>query len=110
MDAGTILGIVVGLFVLWAALIVLLWLVRPRDIAARELLRVVPDLVRLLRSIITDRRAPLDVRIVLVGLVALDHQPDRPDPRVHPGTRTTRRRSRGGARDALRDDAWVWTH
>ena len=70
MDAGTVVGIVVGLIVLWAALILLLWLLRPRDVAARELLGVVPDLLRLLRSIVTDRSAPLDVRVVLVCLVA----------------------------------------
>jgi uncharacterized membrane protein YkvA (DUF1232 family) len=70
MDTGWLIAIIVSLVALWAALIALLWLLRPRDVAARELVRVVPDLLRLLRSIITDGGAPLDVRIVLVGLVA----------------------------------------
>jgi uncharacterized membrane protein YkvA (DUF1232 family) len=61
--------LVVALALVWAALVVLLWLLRPRDVSARELLRVVPDLVRLLRSLIADGSVPLDVRIVLVGLV-----------------------------------------
>jgi uncharacterized membrane protein YkvA (DUF1232 family) len=69
MDIGWLIAIVASLVVLWAALIALLWILRPRDVAARELVRVVPDLLRLLRAIITDRDAPLDVRIVLVGLV-----------------------------------------
>ena len=70
MDSGWLLAIVASIIVLWAAFIALLWFLRPRDVAARELVRVVPDLLRLLRAIITDRGAPLDVRIVLVGLVA----------------------------------------
>jgi uncharacterized membrane protein YkvA (DUF1232 family) len=70
VDTGVLIGIVVGLVLVWAALILVLWLLRPRDVAARELIRVVPDLLRLLKSVITDRKAPLDVRIVLVGLAA----------------------------------------
>ena len=38
--------------------------------AARELIRVVPDLVRMLRSLVADPGSPLDVRLVLVGLLA----------------------------------------
>ena len=62
---------------------------------------LVPDLLRLLRSVIGDSSAPLDVRLVLVGLVALDHLADRPDPGVHSGSRAARRRRRCGGRDAL---------
>ena len=36
----------------------------------REVLGLVPDVLRLLRSIIGDRSAPLGVRLVLLGLVA----------------------------------------
>ena len=70
MDSGPILAIVVGVIALWVALLVLLWILRPRDVAARELLRVVPDLLRLLRSVVSDRSAPWDVRAVLVLLIA----------------------------------------
>jgi len=70
VDLSLIVAIVVGLVALWAALILLLWLLRPKDVALRELVRVVPDLLRLLKDVITDRAAPLDVRIVLVGLAA----------------------------------------
>jgi len=69
VDFALVAEIVVGLALLWVALIVLLWLLRPRDVATRELVRVVPDLVRLVRSIIADHDAPLGVRLVLVGLV-----------------------------------------
>ena len=65
-----LVAILVGVVALWAVLLLVLWLVRPRGVATRELLRMVPDLVRLLRSLIGDRHTPLDVRIVLVGLIA----------------------------------------
>jgi len=70
VDLSLIVAIVVGLVALWAALILLFWLLRPKDVALRELVRVVPDLLRLLKDVITDSAAPLDVRIVLVGLAA----------------------------------------
>jgi uncharacterized membrane protein YkvA (DUF1232 family) len=69
MDLRIVLGIAVSVVVVWAALLVVFWLARPRGVSIREVVRVVPDLVRLLRSIIGDRSAPLDVRIVLVGLL-----------------------------------------
>lgn len=65
-----ILGIAVGLIALWAILLVLFWALRPKNVSVRELLGLIPDVLRLLRSVIGDRSAPLDVRIVLVGLVA----------------------------------------
>jgi uncharacterized membrane protein YkvA (DUF1232 family) len=69
VDLTWLLWLVFGLIALWVALLVLFWVVRPRDIPARELIRVVPDVVRLIRSVITDRGAPLDVRVVLIGLL-----------------------------------------
>jgi len=70
MDARVLVGIIVGLVALWAALLVLFWVLRPKSVPAREILAVVPDVLRLIRSIIGDRAAPLDVRVVLVGLLA----------------------------------------
>jgi uncharacterized membrane protein YkvA (DUF1232 family) len=70
MDWSWLVALIVGLIALWAALIVLFWVFRPRDVAVREFVRVVPDLLRLLKAIITDRAAPFDVRVVLVGLIA----------------------------------------
>jgi uncharacterized membrane protein YkvA (DUF1232 family) len=69
VDIGLIARIVVGLLVLWAVLLILFWLLRPKDVPIRELVRVIPDVLRLLRAVIGDQSAPLDVRIVLVGLV-----------------------------------------
>jgi uncharacterized membrane protein YkvA (DUF1232 family) len=69
MDLGLLVGIVVGLVVLWLALLLVFWIFRPRDVPVREVVRLIPDLLRLLRSVIGDRGAPLDVRLVLVGLL-----------------------------------------
>lgn len=68
MDPGLITGIVAGLLALWALLLVVFWLLRPRGVPMRELVAVVPDLVRMLRSVIADPTMPLDVRVVVVGL------------------------------------------
>ena len=69
MDIGPIARIVVGLLVLWVVLLMLFWLLRPKDVPIRDLVRLVPDVLRLLRSVIGDSTAPLDVRLILVGLV-----------------------------------------
>jgi uncharacterized membrane protein YkvA (DUF1232 family) len=65
-----IVAIVVALVALWALLLVVFWALRPKGVSVRELLGLIPDVLRLLRSVIGDRSAPLDVRLVLVGLLA----------------------------------------
>lgn len=58
-----------ALALVWAALLAVFWVLRPRGVSAGEVVRIVPDLLRLLRSIISDRSMPLDVRVVLAGLL-----------------------------------------
>jgi uncharacterized membrane protein YkvA (DUF1232 family) len=70
MDLGVVAGIIVALVAAWAILIALFWVLRPKGVSLREVVGVVPDVIRLLRSVIGDRSAPLDVRLVLVGLLA----------------------------------------
>ena len=65
-----IVTIAVGLVALWALFLVLFWALRPKGVSVRELLGLIPDVLRLLRSVIGDRSAPPDVRLVLVGLLA----------------------------------------
>jgi uncharacterized membrane protein YkvA (DUF1232 family) len=67
---NTVLEIVVAIVAVWALLLVLFWALRPKGVPVRDVLRLIPDVLRLLRSVIADRSAPLDVRIVLVGLLA----------------------------------------
>lgn len=69
VDWSLVVGIVVALVAVWAAFLVIFWLLRPKDVSAREVLRVVPDVIRLLRSLIGDRATPLDVRVALIGLL-----------------------------------------
>jgi len=64
-----VIAVVVGLMVVWGLLLVVLWVLRPRGVPVRELLGVIPDLLRLTRSLISDRDVPLDVRLVAAGAV-----------------------------------------
>jgi uncharacterized membrane protein YkvA (DUF1232 family) len=70
VETGWILGIVVAVVAIWVVLLVLFWLLRPKGATARDILGVIPDLLRLLRSLIGDGSVPADVRVVLVGLLA----------------------------------------
>ncbi len=70
MDWTVIVAIVVGIAAAWLLMLLVFWAVRPKGVSLKELVRVVPDVLRLLRSLIADRTAPLDVRVVLIGLVA----------------------------------------
>jgi uncharacterized membrane protein YkvA (DUF1232 family) len=70
VDVRLILGLILGVVAVWVAMLFVFWIFRPRGVSVREIAAVVPDLLRLLRSLITDGSVPVDVRIVLVGLVA----------------------------------------
>jgi uncharacterized membrane protein YkvA (DUF1232 family) len=85
VDRSLLVGIVVALVALWAALLVLFWVLRPKDLPLREVLRVIPDLIRLLRSVIADRTAPLDVRLILIGLMIWSISPIDLIPEFIPG-------------------------
>ena len=69
VDWRTLINIGLGLVVVWAAFIGLLWIFRPRDTNLRQLIRLVPDLLRLVRGLIGDRGVPCRVRLALVGLL-----------------------------------------
>jgi len=70
MDGGVLVGIVVGVLAAWAALVLVLWLLRPRDVPLSELVAFVPDVARLVRRLIADRTTERRVRIALVLLLA----------------------------------------
>ena len=70
MDLGWVAGVVVALVAVWALLLLVFWLLRPRDVPVREVVRVIPDVLRLVRTLVTDGAVPLDARLVLVGLIA----------------------------------------
>jgi uncharacterized membrane protein YkvA (DUF1232 family) len=54
----------------WLALVVALQLIRPKGNILREALRILPDLIRLLKNLATDRTQPKTVRIRLGVLMA----------------------------------------
>jgi uncharacterized membrane protein YkvA (DUF1232 family) len=72
--AWSLIGVVAGLLVLWLALIAALWFTRPDEIRLRDLVRLLPDLVRLLRRLAGDRSVPRGVRVrlwLLLGYLAM---------------------------------------
>jgi uncharacterized membrane protein YkvA (DUF1232 family) len=58
-----LLAVTGGLLLLWLALALLLW--RSRALAVREALRLLPDLVRLVRRLAADRALPRGLRLRL---------------------------------------------
>ena len=69
MSPSVVVGVVAAVVAAWALLIVLLWLMRPRDVSLRELIGVVPDVLRLVRDLLADRSAPTAVRVALAVLL-----------------------------------------
>lgn len=70
-----------GVLLLWIALLVALWLSRPDELRLRDALRLMPDLIRLLRRLAGDPTLPRGVRVrlwLLLGYLAvpLDVVPD----------------------------------
>ena len=53
------LGIVGGLVLVWAVLAVVLWLIKPDDYDLKEALRLLPDLIRLIKRLAADPATPL---------------------------------------------------
>ncbi len=70
MDLAVALGILLSIAVVWATFLVIFWALRPRGASAREIVVLIPDVLRLLRSVVVDRTAPLDARPGLIGLLA----------------------------------------
>ena len=58
-------SIALGLLGVWVALVVVLFFARPKEISAREALRLLPDAFRLLRRLAADRTLPGTVRVRL---------------------------------------------
>src|SRR5437016_566510 len=59
------LGVILALALVWLCLIVALVVVRPKGGLLREAVRVLPDTIRLLRALATDRSIAMAVRVRL---------------------------------------------
>ncbi|MDX8051023.1 DUF1232 domain-containing protein [Lentzea sp. BCCO 10_0798] len=60
-----LIGVAAALLLTWVALIVALVVVRPRGGLLREALRLLPDVLRLVRRLAADRSLPRGVRVRL---------------------------------------------
>lgn len=65
-----LLGSAAALLLAWLALVVVLVIVRPRGGLLKETLRLLPDVLRLVRRLAVDKNLPRGVRIRLALLVA----------------------------------------
>jgi uncharacterized membrane protein YkvA (DUF1232 family) len=65
-----LIGLVAALLIAWLALIATLAIVRPRGGLLREALRLLPDVLRLVRRLAADRDLPRGVRVRLALLLA----------------------------------------
>jgi uncharacterized membrane protein YkvA (DUF1232 family) len=68
--AALLVGVGAGLLILWAALLIALAIGRPDDLSLRDALRLLPDVVRLLRRLATDPTIPRGTRARLWLLLA----------------------------------------
>ena len=65
-----IIGVAVALVLSWLALVIALIVVRPRAGLLREAIRILPDVLRLIRRLAADKSQPRGVRIRLALLLA----------------------------------------
>ncbi|WP_426514151.1 YkvA family protein [Dactylosporangium sp. McL0621] len=61
----TLISVAVALLVVWLALVAALLVVKPGKLELREAVRLLPDLLRLLRRLAGDRTLPRGVRVRL---------------------------------------------
>ena len=66
---GTLLVLAVAVVVLWVSVVAMIWLHRPSRELAAPALRLLPDIVRLVRRLITDPATPRGARLLLSGLL-----------------------------------------
>lgn len=70
MTARIVLGLLAGLALAWLVLVGALLLAQPKDGLLKEALRLLPDIIRLLKRLASDPTLPRGVRIRLALLFA----------------------------------------
>ncbi|MGW5237543.1 YkvA family protein [Monashia sp. NPDC004114] len=63
-------GIAIGLLLVWGLLIAMIWRLKPDELTLKGALRLLPDLLRMLKGIATDATVPRGVRVRLWLLLA----------------------------------------
>jgi uncharacterized membrane protein YkvA (DUF1232 family) len=66
----TLIALVSGILLSWLAMVVALVIIRPKGNLLRESLRILPDLIRLLKRLTTDPTQPRGIRVRLGLLMA----------------------------------------
>jgi uncharacterized membrane protein YkvA (DUF1232 family) len=79
--ARVLIAVAVTVLLLWVALIAYVWIAKPDALSARDAVRLLPDVIRLVRRIALDRTLPRGVRVrlwILLGYLAfpIDLVPD----------------------------------
>ncbi|MGR7027162.1 YkvA family protein [Geodermatophilus sp. URMC 62] len=72
--AWTLVGVLASLLLCWLVLMAVLWATRPDDLRLRELLRLLPDVLRLVHRLAGDGTLPRGVRVrlwLLLGYLAM---------------------------------------
>ena len=64
------LSVAVGVMLVWAGLVAALWIAKPDEVGLRETLRLLPDLLRLLKRLAADPAMPRGIRVRLALLLA----------------------------------------
>jgi uncharacterized membrane protein YkvA (DUF1232 family) len=65
-----IFGLIVTLAVAWLLFVAILWLHRPSREIAGQAVRIIPDVVRLTRSVLADWQTPRMVKVAMAGMLA----------------------------------------
>ena len=98
---GTLIAVAVGLVIVWIALLIALAMTRPKDLSVTDALRLLPDMVVLLRRLAADSQLPHGVRVRLLLLLAYLILPIDLVPDFIPVSRLRRRRHHRCRRAAL---------
>lgn len=65
-----LVGVAGGLLLIWAALIIALWFRKPDEVGLQDAMRLLPDVLRLVKRLASDRTLPAGVRVRLALLIA----------------------------------------
>lgn len=65
-----LVGVAGGLLLVWAALIIALWFRKPDEVGLQDAMRLLPDVLRLVKRLASDRTLPAGVRVRLALLIA----------------------------------------
>lgn len=68
-------GAVAALAMVWLLLGIALWVAKPDDVGIQDMLRLLPDVLRLLKRLATDPELPRRIRVALVALIAFIASP-----------------------------------